>query len=104
MLLVWWGFDPWPGNFHMAWVQQKKKKKISRSLACKIPINPKVKHTAHLLEDCMGKIVKTWKSINWIDHQPDYQQQRLATQPWGQLWKWARKSQHRQKEIQVRYL
>ena len=23
-LLLWRGFDPWPGNFHMPWVWQKK--------------------------------------------------------------------------------
>ena len=22
--LLWWGFDPWPRNFHMAWTQEKK--------------------------------------------------------------------------------
>ena len=26
-LLLWCGFNPWPGNFHMPWVQKKKKKK-----------------------------------------------------------------------------
>ena len=25
--LLWHGFDPWSGNFHMPWVQAKKKKK-----------------------------------------------------------------------------
>ena len=25
--LLWLKFDPWPGKFHMLWVQQKKKKK-----------------------------------------------------------------------------
>ena len=25
--LLWCGFDPWPGKFHMLWVWQKKKKK-----------------------------------------------------------------------------
>ena len=24
-LLLWWRFDPWPGNFHMPWVWPKKK-------------------------------------------------------------------------------
>ena len=24
--LPWLGFDPWPGNFHMLWVQPKNKK------------------------------------------------------------------------------
>ena len=24
-LLLWHGFDPWPGNFHMPWVQPAKK-------------------------------------------------------------------------------
>ena len=23
--LLWQGFDPWPGNFHMPWTQPKKK-------------------------------------------------------------------------------
>ena len=27
--LLWHGFDPWPGNFCMSWVQQKKEKKAS---------------------------------------------------------------------------
>ena len=26
-LLLWHGFDPWLGNFHMPWAQAKKKKK-----------------------------------------------------------------------------
>ena len=26
-LLLWCGFDPWPGNFHRPWAWQKKKKK-----------------------------------------------------------------------------
>ena len=26
LLLLWHGFDPWPGNFHMPWVLPKKKK------------------------------------------------------------------------------
>ena len=26
-LLLWCRFDPWPGNFHMLWVQPQKKKK-----------------------------------------------------------------------------
>ena len=25
--LLWCGFDPWPGNFHLPWVQPKKKKR-----------------------------------------------------------------------------
>ena len=25
--LLWRGFDPWPGNFHILWVTAKKKKK-----------------------------------------------------------------------------
>ena len=25
--LLWYGFDPWPGNFYVPWVQPKKKKK-----------------------------------------------------------------------------
>ena len=24
--LLWCGLDPWPGNFHMPWVQQKRRK------------------------------------------------------------------------------
>ena len=24
-VLLWRGFDPWPGDFHMPWVPQKKK-------------------------------------------------------------------------------
>ena len=28
--LLWCGFDPWPGKFHMLWVWQKKKKKKGR--------------------------------------------------------------------------
>ena len=27
LLLLWHGFDPWPGNFHMPWAQPGKKKK-----------------------------------------------------------------------------
>ena len=27
-LPLWLRFDPWPGTFHMPWVQLKKKKKI----------------------------------------------------------------------------
>ena len=26
--LLWYGFNPWPGNFHMPWAQPKKKKGI----------------------------------------------------------------------------
>ena len=26
-LLLWHGFDPWPGNFHMPWARPGKKKK-----------------------------------------------------------------------------
>ena len=26
LLLLWHGFDPWPGNFHMPWVWLKKKR------------------------------------------------------------------------------
>ena len=29
-LLLWRGFDPWPGKFHVPWVQQKKKKSTMR--------------------------------------------------------------------------
>ena len=25
-LLLWYRFDPWPGNFHMPWLWPKKKK------------------------------------------------------------------------------
>ena len=28
--VLWCGFSPWPGNFHMLWVWQKKKKKKKR--------------------------------------------------------------------------
>ena len=31
--LLWWGFDPWPRNFHVprAWPKKKKKKKFRSS-------------------------------------------------------------------------
>ena len=34
-LLLWFGFDPWPGNFHMPQMQPKKKinKAIGKGLA-----------------------------------------------------------------------
>ena len=31
-LLLWRGFDPWPENFHMTWVQEKEKKKQTLTL------------------------------------------------------------------------
>ena len=31
--LLWWGFDPWPGNFCMPWAWQKKKKKKKKKRA-----------------------------------------------------------------------
>ena len=27
--LLWYSFDPWPGNFHMPWVWQKKNKLVN---------------------------------------------------------------------------
>ena len=33
-LLLGCGFDPWPGNFHMLWARQKKKKKKKFPLWC----------------------------------------------------------------------
>ena len=28
--LLWCGFDPWPGNFHVTWGQKKEKKKVTK--------------------------------------------------------------------------
>ena len=35
-LLLWHRFDPWPGNFHMLWLQPKKKKKKKKKIGFKI--------------------------------------------------------------------
>ena len=37
-LLLWFGFDPWPGNFHMPWVQPKTNKQKKWSLIL-LPFN-----------------------------------------------------------------
>ena len=42
--LLWCGLDPWPGNFHMSWVWQKKKKKNEQkkeNAAIKVMVLPK---------------------------------------------------------------
>ena len=36
--LLWHRFDSWPGNFHMTWMQPKKKKKsMAFAQACSLP-------------------------------------------------------------------
>ena len=34
---LWLKFDPWPGNFHMLWVQPKKKKGEKERNCCSLP-------------------------------------------------------------------
>ena len=29
-LLLWWGLDPWSGNFHMPWARPKEKRKKNK--------------------------------------------------------------------------
>ena len=36
--LLWHGFNPWPGNYHMLWAQSKKKKSHTSSKGLNIGI------------------------------------------------------------------
>ena len=31
-LLLWYGFDPWPGNVHMPWARPKKYRKLVENI------------------------------------------------------------------------
>ena len=39
LLLLWLGFSPWPGNFHMPWVRSKKKKRNDWLSTFSIPLS-----------------------------------------------------------------
>ena len=45
--LLWHGFDPWPRNLHMLWVQPKKGKGINKRYEMLIKTKPKT-NTAKL--------------------------------------------------------
>ena len=34
LLLLWRGFDPWPGNFHMSWARPKQQQQKSLFKVC----------------------------------------------------------------------
>lgn len=88
--------------------------KISHSLADQIPINSKATCLAHFSEDCLGIIVgampgqEKWPKFGRPQRlvRPEVNQ-TINLRDWrdstygGGMWKWARKSQHRHKEIQT---
>ena len=59
-LLLWCGFHPWPGNFHVKWVWPKKKKKTTttqqqkqtKRAKDKQPNKRKIKKNADLSRHC----------------------------------------------------